>query len=113
MFKVMEEILNIGKVKIKEEVEEEEGGGVEREGSEINEKERKMMIIEEILKMDENEMRSWMCKRKIVRKSEVLLKKMKVEEDVGERDDIEKKIYEKLLNWIVKLVNKDMESKGN
>jgi len=111
MLKVLAAILHLGNVTIMEAVAE-EAGGVDSEGSAIPVNDRHRLILAELLQLDANEMRSWLCHRKIVSAREVFIKPMTVEEAVGARDALAKHIYAQLFNWIVTLVNKALESTG-
>jgi len=111
MFKVLAAILHLGNVTITEAVAEEDGG-VDSEGSAISANDRHLRILAELLQLDANEMRSWLCHRKIVSTREVFFKPMTVEEAVGARDALAKHIYAQLFSWIVTLVNMALESTG-
>lgn len=55
-------------------------------------------------------MRQWLCTRKITSMREVFLKPMTVEQAQVSRDALAKHIYAELFNWIVHIVNKELES---
>lgn len=69
-----------------------------------------MKILCNLMQIDENEMRQWLCTRKIVSMRDVILKHMSVEEATASRDALAKHIYAQLFNWIVLVINKALES---
>jgi myosin-5 len=110
-FKVLAVILHLRIVTITEAVAEEDGG-VDSESSAIPANDGHLLILAELVQLDANEMRSWLCHRKIVSTHEVFFKPMTVEEAVGARDALAKHIYAQLFNWIATFVNKALESTG-
>ena len=58
LFKVLAAILHLGNVTITEAVAEEDGGGVDSEGSAIPANDRHLLTLVELLQLDANEMRS-------------------------------------------------------
>lgn len=64
----------------------------------------------ELLQIDTEKMRQWLCTRKLVSMREVILKPMSSEQAHAARDALAKHIYAELFNWIVIVINKALES---
>lgn len=69
-----------------------------------------MKALAELLQIDAEKLRQWLCTRKLVSMREVILKPMSVEEAHAARDALAKHIYAELFNWIVLVINKALES---
>lgn len=69
-----------------------------------------MKTFSELLEIDETDLRTWLCTRKLVSMREVFLKPMTSEEAAFSRDALAKHIYAELFNWIVLVINKTLES---
>lgn len=72
-----------------------------------------MNLLAFLLDVDENDLKQWLCTRKIVSMRDVILKPMSVEDANMSRDALAKHIYAELFNWIVLVINKALESTGN
>lgn len=75
-------------------------------------KDKHLCVLAELLQVDLNEMRQWLCTKKIVSMREVFLKPMSTEQAQMSRDALAKHIYAELFTWIVYVVNKALESSG-
>ncbi|CAG2055272.1 unnamed protein product, partial [Timema podura] len=111
IFRIMAAILHLGNVKIVEATSDKAGSG-DSDGSAIAGEDRHLAILAELLELDIQEMRSWLCHRKIVSMKEVFFKAMTVREAIGARDALAKHIYAELFNWIVVVINKALENTG-
>nr|CAD7262898.1 unnamed protein product [Timema shepardi] len=111
IFRIMAAILHLGNVKIVEATVDKAGSG-DSDGSAIAGEDRHLAILAELLELDIQEMRSWLCHRKIVSMKEVFFKAMTVREAIGARDALAKHIYAELFNWIVLVINKALENTG-
>nr|CAD7595944.1 unnamed protein product [Timema genevievae] len=109
IFRIMAAILHLGNVKIVEATSDKAGSG-DSDGSAIAGEDRHLAILAELLELDIQEMRSWLCHRKIVSMKEVFFKAMTVREAIGARDALAKHIYAELFNWIVVVINKALEN---
>ncbi|XP_020287438.1 unconventional myosin-Va isoform X2 [Pseudomyrmex gracilis] len=111
MMRILASILHLGNVRINScEVKDAQGGEVDTESSYISPSDRHLLIISELLGVDVNSMRKWLCHRKIVSMREVFLKSMNVEQAIGARDALAKHIYAELFNWIVAGINSSLQS---
>ena len=64
----------------------------------------------ELLGLDLQAMRKWLCHRKIVSMRDVILKPMSSEQATGARDALAKHIYAELFSWIVAHINASLQS---
>ncbi|CAH1990989.1 unnamed protein product [Acanthoscelides obtectus] len=109
MFKILAAILHLGNISFKKclvKMDNEQG----QEGCKMEETNKYMKKFAELLQIDEEEMRQWLCTRKLVSMRDVFLKPMSVEEAIISRDALAKHIYAELFNWIVLVINKVLES---
>nr|CAI5827731.1 unnamed protein product [Callosobruchus analis] len=109
MFKILAAILHLGNIRFSKclvKMDSEQG----QEGCKIETTDKYMKKFAELLQIDEEEMRQWLCTRKLVSMRDVFLKPMTEEEAVISRDALAKHIYAELFNWIVLIINKVLES---
>lgn len=107
MFRILAAILHLGNIRF---TNSDSQGGNDSEGSNISAKDKNLLIISELLGIDVNAMRKWLCHRKIVSMKEVFLKPMTVDEAIGARDALAKHIYAELFNWIVSGINNSLQA---
>ncbi|XP_043471362.1 unconventional myosin-Va isoform X1 [Leptopilina heterotoma] len=107
MFRILAAILHLGNIRF---TNSDSQGGNDSEGSNISAKDKNLLIISELLGIDVNAMRKWLCHRKIVSMKEVFLKPMTVDEANGARDALAKHIYAELFNWIVSGINNSLQA---
>ncbi|XP_024886489.1 unconventional myosin-Vb-like, partial [Temnothorax curvispinosus] len=111
MLRILAGILHLGNVNISSCVSKDaKDGEVDTESSYISPSDRHLLILSELLGVEVNAMRKWLCHRKIVSTREVFLKPMTVEQANGARDALAKHIYAELFNWIVTNINSSLQS---
>ncbi|XP_034243540.1 unconventional myosin-Va isoform X2 [Thrips palmi] len=103
MWRVLAAVLHLGNVHLTPQAE----------GTTVSSKDRHLAIFCELLEIDMNELRTWLCQRRIVSVREVLNTPMNVTEATAAKDALAKHIYAELFNWIVAVVNKALESGTN
>ncbi|KAA0184725.1 hypothetical protein HAZT_HAZT009098 [Hyalella azteca] len=67
-------------------------------------------VVCSLLKVSEEELRKWLCHRKIVSGGEVFIKPITAEQATFYRDALAKHIYAQVFAWIVKQINKCFSS---
>ncbi|KAK4298029.1 hypothetical protein Pmani_029591 [Petrolisthes manimaculis] len=97
MFRVLAGILHLGNVVL------EEGNG---DSSTVDSQDESLHIVSELLGIDAEELKMWLCHRKIVSGREVFTKPMTLREATFSRDALAKDIYAKLFDYIVIQINK-------
>ncbi|XP_011648183.1 unconventional myosin-Va isoform X2 [Pogonomyrmex barbatus] len=113
MLRILAAILHLGNVDISSRViKDAKDGEVDTESCHISSSDRHLLILSELLGVDVNGMRKWLCHRKIVSTREVFLKPMTVDQAIGARDALAKHIYAELFNWIVTGINSSLQSPG-
>ncbi|XP_015519328.2 unconventional myosin-Va isoform X1 [Neodiprion lecontei] len=111
MLRILAAILHLGNLNIVD-CEADDSTDNDTEGSTISPSDRHLLIISELLGIDVNSMRKWLCHRKIVSMREVFLKPMNVEQAIGARDALAKHIYAELFNWIVAGINESLQTQS-
>ncbi|CAG9820456.1 unnamed protein product [Phaedon cochleariae] len=109
MFKVFASVLHLGNIRYLEGIIESENEQ-DQEGCLIEPEDKHMKILCDLLEIDQDDMRQWLCTRKLVSMREVFLKPMTLEEATISRDALAKHIYAELFNWIVLVINRSLES---
>ncbi|XP_015604628.1 unconventional myosin-Va isoform X2 [Cephus cinctus] len=112
MLRILAAILHIGNVNIVSCEAPDGSNNSDGEGCNISPSDRHLLIISELLGIDVNAMRKWLCHRKIVSMREVFLKPMSVEQAIGARDALAKHIYAEVFNWIVAGINNSLQSQS-
>jgi len=110
MLRILAAILHLGNVNISSCVKDAKQNEVDTESSYIAPSDRHLLVLSELLGVEINAMRKWLCHRKIVSTREVFLKPMTVEQANGARDALAKHIYAELFNWIVTNINISLQS---
>lgn len=110
MFRILAAIMHLGNVNIRG--SDNQNMGNDTETSYITPSDKHLLVMCELLGIDVNAMRKWLCHRKIVSMREVFLKPMNVEQAVGARDALAKHIYAELFNWIVAGINNSLQSQN-
>ncbi|EZA57445.1 Myosin-Vb [Ooceraea biroi] len=105
MLRILASILHLGNVHISSRMIKDTKDEVDTESSYISPSDRHLLIVAELLGVDVDAMRKWLCHRKIVSTREVFLKPMNAEQAIGARDALAKHIYAELFNWIVSGIN--------
>ncbi|XP_069970718.1 unconventional myosin-Va-like isoform X8 [Penaeus vannamei] len=103
IFRILAGILHLGNVVL------EEGNG---DSSAISTGDKSLKTVSELLGIDLEDIRKWLCNRKIVSGREVFTKPMTLTEAVFSRDALSKHIYAKLFDWIVTQINKCFAAKA-
>ncbi|XP_074612959.1 unconventional myosin-Va-like isoform X2 [Acropora palmata] len=101
IFRILAGILHIGNINIQPAGDEE---------SEISDKDVHLSIAAELLGVQRNQLKKWMCNRKIVTVQEVLIKPLNVDEANCGREAISKHIYSQLFKWIVQCINNSLSN---
>ena len=63
-------------------------------------------LMAEMLGIDADQMRNWLCHRKIVTANEILTKPLTIAQSYNARDALAKHIYSQMFDWIVGELNK-------
>lgn len=109
LFKILASVLHLGNIQFVECMIEQENEQ-DQEGCTILTSDKHMLILATLLQIDIEEMRQWLCTRKIVSMREVFLKPMTQDDAQAARDALAKHIYAELFKWIVLVINKALES---
>ncbi|XP_046682194.1 unconventional myosin-Va isoform X2 [Homalodisca vitripennis] len=102
IFRVLASILHLGNINIT--------GVNDMDDSSIPEADSHLLILAELLGVDVQELRKWLCLRRIVSRREVFEKPMTLTEAMGARDALAKYIYAELFSWIVQIINRTLET---
>ncbi|KAL7645004.1 UNVERIFIED_CONTAM: hypothetical protein RMT77_004828 [Armadillidium vulgare] len=102
IFQILASILHMGNISL------EEGNG----DSCVIKNEEPLIMCAELLGVSADDIKMWICNRKIVSGRDVYIKPMTLTEAVFSRDALAKHIYAQLFNWIVLQVNKCFASHG-
>lgn len=71
---------------------------------------RNLELLGHLLQVNIDDLKLWLCTKKIVSMREVFMIPMTVEQAVIARDALSKHIYAQLFDWIVLIINKSLES---
>ncbi|XP_012524245.1 unconventional myosin-Va isoform X2 [Monomorium pharaonis] len=113
MLRILAAILHLGNVNISGSMvknAKDKNSEMDTESCYISSSDRHLLILSELLGVEVNAMRKWLCHRKIVSTREVFLKPMTVDQAIGARDALAKHIYAELFNWIVTNINSSLQS---
>lgn len=66
----------------------------------------------ELLKVDERNMRAWLCNKRIKTVNEIVNTPLPLSQALFARDALAKHMYSQLFNWIVGQINKSLKSPG-
>ncbi|XP_068247179.1 unconventional myosin-Va isoform X6 [Palaemon carinicauda] len=102
IYRVLAGILHLGNVII------DESG---TDSSAINKNDESMQIASDLFGVDVDDLRKWLCHRKIVSGREVFTKPLTTSEATFSRDALAKHIYAKVFDWIVSQINKCFAAK--
>uniref|UniRef100_A0A0K8SQI6 Unconventional myosin-Va n=2 Tax=Lygus hesperus TaxID=30085 RepID=A0A0K8SQI6_LYGHE len=102
IFTVLASVLNLGNVGISEH------GGGDNEVAVISSNDTYLNCIAKLLELDGNELRRWLCNRKIVSMRETINKQLSSSEARQSRDALAKHIYACLFTWIVAHINREL-----
>ncbi|KAG8456838.1 hypothetical protein GDO86_002574 [Hymenochirus boettgeri] len=102
IFKIIASILHLGNVEIQS----------ERDGESCNllDGDEHLGHFCTLLGLEHDQMRHWLCHRKLVTTSETYVKTMPQQQAVNARNALAKHIYAQLFNWIVQHVNKALHT---
>ncbi|KAK5647331.1 hypothetical protein RI129_002223 [Pyrocoelia pectoralis] len=109
IFLILASILHMGNIKFFDAIISSENEQ-DQEGSGIHENDEHLKIMCELLEIDKDQIRQWLCTKKIVSMRDIILKPMSVEQSSISRDALAKHIYAELFNWIVAVINKSLET---
>ncbi|XP_013411638.1 unconventional myosin-Va-like [Lingula anatina] len=97
IFQILSAILHFGNVNI---TEDEDG-----ENAIIKKGDKSLQTMCDLLGIDEEQTRKWLCNRKITTVGETLITPLDTKKACFSRDALAKHIYAKLFDWIVKMLN--------
>ncbi|KAG1680851.1 Unconventional myosin-Va [Nymphon striatum] len=106
IFRVLACVLHMGNIEFID-------GGTSEEDAEssgIKSNDSHLIIICDLLGIDIDQMRMWLCNRKIESMKEIFTKPMTKSNAMFARDALAKHIYARLFDWIVSVVNKSLAS---
>ncbi|XP_060573083.1 unconventional myosin-Va-like isoform X4 [Ruditapes philippinarum] len=101
IFQIFSAVLHFGNVKINEK---------DGESSEMAPKDPSVGIACKLFGVDESQMRTWICNKKITTVGETLTKPLTAAQASFAQDALSKCIYSKLFDWIVTQINKALVS---
>ncbi|XP_045467550.1 unconventional myosin-Va isoform X2 [Harmonia axyridis] len=108
IFKILAALLHLGNLKFEDAIIK-MGDEEDMEGCVIAE-DHHFKALTDLLEVNAEELRQWLCIRKIVSVREIFLKPMSVESAKAARDALAKHIYAELFDWIVLILNCGLES---
>lgn len=106
MFKIWSSILHLGNVHIDEPELEDSQGDDKFDSSWIHLNDKHLQIFCSLIGVDPEEVAHKLTHRKIISRSEVIVKPLGVAEARAARDALAKHVYAELFNWIVMIANK-------
>ncbi|KAF5304697.1 hypothetical protein FQA39_LY09474 [Lamprigera yunnana] len=109
MFLILAALLHLGNIRFAESIISVENEQ-DQEGSGIQDTDESLKIMSELLQIDQDQIKLWLCTKKIVSMRETILKPMSVEQASISRDALAKHIYAELFNYIVAVINKTLET---
>ncbi|KAF5304800.1 hypothetical protein FQR65_LT07817 [Abscondita terminalis] len=109
IFMILSALLHLGNVKFVDCIISTENEQ-DQEGSGILDTDENLEIMSNLLQIDKDQIRMWLCTKKIVSMRETILKPMSTMQASISRDALAKYIYEELFNWIVTIINKALET---
>jgi len=101
IFRILSGILHLGNVGFHEDPDDHDKSFVPKTDPHLS-------IMGEMLGIDGDYMRMWLCNRKIITANETLVKPLTLSQSLFARDALAKHIYANLFNWIVKELNKSL-----
>lgn len=109
MFKIYAAILHLGNITFVESIISQENEP-DQEGVQIKSTDKHLGYLADLLRIDVEEIRQWLCIKKLTSMREVFLKPMSLEQATVSRDALAKRIYAELFDWIVVKINRVLES---
>lgn len=109
LFRIIASIIHIGNIKFSDciiQVENEQ----DQEGCAIKQNDKHLKMVSNLLEINEEEMRQWLCTRKLISMRDIFLKPMSIQDATTARDALAKHIYSALFNWVVMMINRTLES---
>ncbi|XP_043283609.1 unconventional myosin-Va isoform X3 [Venturia canescens] len=111
LFRILAAILHLGNVDITN-CDVQDSAGNDSEGCNISSSDKHLQAFSNLLGIDTNSMRKWLCHRKIVSMRDVILKPMNIDQALGARDALAKHIYAELFNFIVAGINNSLQTQS-
>jgi len=107
VFRILSGVLQLGNVEISP-----AGGKGDSEASAVEAGNAGLKLMADLLEIEEDQMRKWLCNRKIVTTRETYTKPMNAEAALFARDALAKCIYSHVFDWIVLHINKALRTSG-
>ncbi|XP_037069496.1 LOW QUALITY PROTEIN: unconventional myosin-Vb-like [Pollicipes pollicipes] len=104
LFRTLAAILHLGNVEFREEM----SGG--EEACRVSKGDKSLPVVARLLNVDHEQIRHWLCKRKIVSMRETFTKSMNLKEATSSRDALAKHIYAQVFACIVARINQCLET---
>ncbi|XP_043239041.1 unconventional myosin-Vb-like isoform X1 [Amphibalanus amphitrite] len=105
LFRTLAAVLHLGNVQFREEM----AGG--EEACSVTKGDKCLPVVARLLNVDHEQIRHWLCKRKIVSMRETFTKSMNLKEATSSRDALAKHIYAQVFSHIVSRINKSLETR--
>ncbi|CAH1789346.1 unnamed protein product, partial [Owenia fusiformis] len=102
IFRIFSAILHFGNVVIDE--------GESEDQSVIQKGNPHLAIMANLLGIDENQMKMWLCNKKFTTMNEVLIRPLTMHQALFAKDALSKHIYSKVFDWIVTKLNKALQT---
>ena len=107
IFKILAGILHLGNV-----VFEAGSGKMDSESCSISSEDQSLIWFAELFDIEADQIRKWLCNRKIVTARESYTKPIRAGDARFARDALSKYIYSKIFDWIVVKINKALKTSG-
>ena len=105
VFRTLAAILHLGNVQFGEEM----AGG--EEACSVSKGDRCLLVVARLLNVDHEQIRHWLCKRKIVSMRETFTKRMNLTQAASSRDALAKHICAQVFAHIVWRINRSLETR--
>ncbi|XP_061726561.1 unconventional myosin-Va isoform X2 [Cydia pomonella] len=110
MFTVLACILHLGNIEL---MCEPDSGDVEEDGAYIDPNDKHLQIVCSLLGVAKPELCRWLTHRRIASAHEVIVSQMDTKRAAFARDALAKRMYGELFAWLVKCVNRALETEQN
>ncbi|XP_063391654.1 unconventional myosin-Va [Cydia fagiglandana] len=110
MFTVLACILHLGNIEL---TCEPDSGDVEEDGAYIDPNDKHLQIVCSLLGVAKPELSRWLTHRRIASAHEVIVSRMDTNRAAFARDALAKRMYGEMFAWLVKCVNRALETEQN